>query len=1366
MRDNFLRIALAFGLLGGGIGASAQKPHTQLPTSGKPAADKPVSQFQSAMSRPVPKPADGVEAPKSKPKSYFDGQNGRFIPVYQPEMLVNVDSRLDHLVKAPWFEGAVLDADVRNLPYYEVRVPVGKTEVAYVADAQLEQPEQVSATTFDQTAAAVADRGEWYPATPVQAGSIITIQGQDYQHIRIYPIQVNTRGGSYRKAASVTYRVEKRQDAKRKPTDMNARAGYVSESVLRDGNWYKIGITAEGIYQLDYSFFNGLGVDPSTIDPRTVRVLGNGGATLPQVAGTYPHDDLVENAIFAQGEGDGQMNAGDYFLFYSPGLGRWEDNGAVNRYIFFPNFYADTTFLFVTWGGANGKRVGYTPSAPSANFTPTYTTKYGHYEKDLYNSITSGRLWMGERFDLTTQQTFNLNLPNVLPGSNVKTSVRVGARSNGIGSNFVLKEGGTTFANFTINQTSPEYGTTDYFCSNSTFDIPAGQVADGQLNIELTYSKPTTSSVGFLDYIEFEYQQQLNIGLAPFYTFTATDNVGPGQVFGYQFTGATATHQIWDVTDPFNVYGISASVSGNSLSFNVAADSIKRFIAFNGTGFRRPVSSKLIANQNLHALSQADFIIVTHPSLQSEAERLAAYHRDQYGQSVHVVRVQDIYNEFSSGQQDPTAIRDFFKMFYDRGQGGALPTLKYALLFGDGTYDYKGIQTPAGSNLVPTYQSRRSQLPTASYCSDDYYGFLDDGEGLWGEQAYNRDSETIPLFLAEGDINHMDHGLDIAVGRLPAANGAEATDLVDKIIGYHEDADRFGPWRNRVLLVADHKDADQDIHVRQADGYTTQIEASSPCTNIDKVYMDNYVMENQASGDRFPEGKSALLKSLDEGSLLVNYTGHGGEVGWSNAQILDISDINKIANGNHLPAYITATCEFGRWDDPTRKSGAETLLQRRDGGSIAMFTTVRVVFSGPNHTLNTNYYNYVFDYDDMEQRWPTMGEVFMRTKNVSWANSVNNRNFSLLGDPAMQLAYPEHKSVVTKINGATVDSISDTLATLSLITVEGEARDQQDNLLPNFSGDLYVTVFDRSSKFTTRRYPYTFIWRKNRVFKGTAAIQNGRFSFQFVVPADISYEDQLPNLNGKISLYFNDAQVDGGGCNDDVYIGGNGTGSIVDDRAPELDLFMNDTKFADGGLVDPDPDLLVEVFDENGINTVGTGIGHELTAILDHDESNVYILNDYYEANRNSYQEGTIRYPFEDLEVGEHHLRVKVWDVANNSKEGEINFVVADDATMALGHVVNYPNPFTTNTTFIIEHNRNGSALMVMVKIYTPSGRLVKTLEDNTFAEGNLYSDLQWDGLDEYGDAIGRGVYVYEVILKDQTTGERISTYEKLVVLR
>ena len=1317
------------------------------------------------MAQPVAARMAAVSKPVEKPTTRFDGQNGSLYPIWEKDLQVSSKADLNRRHAAPFFQGASLDDQLVNLPYYDLVVPVGPSEELAVSSMNVDGLTEESTTLYRQTLSESGLRlqGDWYPAAPVIAGHREIRQGKHYQHLLVYPIRVNSTGDRIQKAQAVHFSILKKRNAQRRPTTTTGAARlYAANSVLSSGTWYKLGIVREGIYRLDYNYLQQIGADPASINPATIRIHGNGGGMLPQVAGAFPHDDLVENAIFVSGGGDGTFDPGDYVLFFGSTPHPIKYHAGLDRLYHDQNLYSDSTFYFLTWGGQNGRRITVTPNAPNPNHTPSSTRRFAWHESDNFNPITSGRAWLGETFDLTTKQTFAFNTPNIAPGTAFKVTARVGARANAM-SSFIIRENTTTYSTISVPLTNTtQYGVAYYKNNNSTFVIPGGNIQDGKVDLELEYVKPMSSAIGYLDYLEVEYQSTLNItGNSNFY-FYAIDNTGPGQVFQYNLTGAGTGYMVWDITDPVNVTEQAITNSSSTISFSVAAPTHKRFIAFNG-GYLSPGTAKRIESQNLHALPQAEYIIVTHPTFLSQAERLADFHRNTTGLSVNVVEIQDIYNEYSSGAQDPSAIRDFIKMFYDRALLNGSVAPKYLLLFGDGSYDYKGKASSTSQNFIPTYQSRKSQRPTESYTSDDYYGFLDDGEGFWGENAANDAGILDLLFYTEGDTAITTHGLDIAVGRFPVANATDANKLVTKILNYSSDPAAFGPWRNRIVLVADHKDDEGYIHLSQADSYTSDIEAANAGMNVDKIYMDNYTMENTASGSKFPDGKDALLKALDEGSLLVNYTGHGGEIGWSNSSILDIADINSLKNDRRLPAYITATCEFGRFDDPGRVSGAETLFLREDGGAIAMFTTVRVVYSGPNYILNQNFYNYVLKRDTAENRMPTMGEVFMRTKNASWLNGINNRNFSLLGDPAMTLAYPELQAVITKVNGIAVsDTVIDSLNALSLVTIEGEVRDPNGQFMSGFNGDLYATVFDKPAMFTTKRAPFDFFWQKNRIFNGEASIINGRFTFRFVVPIDISYEDGL----GKISLYLKDASTDGAGFNKRIFIGGSGQGTIVDERGPEMDLFMNDEKFVDGGMVGTDPLLLANIFDENGLNTVGTGIGHELTGILDGNEQDVIILNDYYSASKNSYQEGKISYPFKDLAIGEHSLEIKVWDVANNSTSGTVNFVVADDANMALGHVLNYPNPFTTHTQFFVEHNRNGSVLDVQVKIFTVSGHLVKTLRSNFYADGNLYNELEWDGLDDYGDAIGRGVYVYQVLVRDETRGGQVSKFEKLVVLR
>jgi len=1304
----------------------------------------------------------GEKQAAPQPAAYsFDGTQGYFRPKFEKPVGVSLRSNLNTLVDAPVFTGAALDNDIVNLPYKDILVPISSRERLRVEDIQLEGSTEVSSRQF-QSSVAESDLAidDWYPAKNVVVGEIEQRVGEYFQHIRIYPIQVNRSGDRLRKATSVSWTLGKELDRSR--SSEAALRTYSSNSQLASGTWIKVGITGDGIYRVDYNDFPSFGVDPASIDPRTIRVHGNGGGMLPQEAGKHLYDDLVENPIWVSGQADGSFDNGDFILFYGHGPHDWKYNESMDLWTHQYNVYSDTTFYYLTFGGASGMRLANIPSNPNTTNTPDYTDAIAFYERDDFNPLGSGRVWLGESFDLTTTRDYNFSLPGVQSNTDVMMTARLAGRSN-VSQSFSIRESGNTIGNISVPVTNTSiYGNYWYRTNFQTIPIPSSQINDGSLDLQFTYSKPATSSIGYMDYIEVNYRRSLSLSGSPSYLVLAQENVGPGEVFQYNISGANSDYRVWDITDKVAPREIQTNLNGSSLSFGVEADSIKEFFVFSGDAHRSPVKMTKVGNQNLHGLAQAEYIILTHPNFVGASTTLANFHRSFYNRTVHVVDIYQVFEEFSCGSPDPSAIRDFIKMFYDRGLDNNTTLPKYVLMMGDGSYDYKNRISSGLTNFMPTYQSRKSQRPTESYVSDDFFGFLDDGEGFWGERAGLEGGVQDILFMAEGDSAIQTHGLDVAIGRMAVNTSQEANAIVAKVINYISDPTGFGPWRNRVLLVADHKDEDGQIHITQADSYTSDIESQEPCMNVDKIFMDNYLMENTASGAKFPDGRDALIQNLNEGSLLVNYTGHGGEIGWSNASILDVTDINNLDNGNRLAAYITATCEFGRWDDPARKSGAEVMFLREQGGSIAMFTTVRVVYSGQNFFLNQRFYDHVFDRDAQNQPL-TMGEIFRRTKNDSWLGGINNRNFCLMGDPAMPLAFPTAQADITKINGVSVvDSIPDTLGALSLITIEGEVKDQQGNFLPNFNGLLSATVYDKPNQFTTRRSPYTFFWQKNRVFNGEATVTNGRFSFQFVVPIDISYDDGF----GKISLYVEGSDRDGSGCRTNVFIGGASGSSITDDEAPEMELFMNDEKFVDGGLVGPDPTLVATIYDENGLNTVGTGIGHELTAVLDGNENDVIVLNDFYSALKDSYQEGRIEYPFSEMSDGEHHLEVKVWDVANNSATREVTFTVADNASIALGHVLNYPNPFTTNTKFYIEHNLNDRPLNVMVKVYTVSGRLVKTLEDSFYADGNIYCDLEWDGLDEYGDVLGRGVYVYQVLLKDETSGEKISKFEKLVVLR
>ncbi|MEM7658415.1 MAG: type IX secretion system sortase PorU [Bacteroidota bacterium] len=1133
---------------------------------------------------------------------------------------------------------------------------------------------------------------------------------------------------------------------------------FSDQSVLKDGDWYQIAISESGMYSLDRSFLDQLGINSSSIDPRNIRIFGNGGAMVPQLNSAPRHDDLVENAIQVVGEEDGSFDSGDEVRFYAEGPHVWQWNFSSQELRHLYHHYSDTNFYYLNIGSAAGKRIETVASEVDANVVIDKSQFASFHETDKENPLKSGRNWLGERFELTTERTFTFGVTEADPNGNIRLKLRVAARGD-VQTYFTVRVGNQDIGTLALNATNlTRKEARYYFSQTATYDVsPSLADADDSLRVTLVYNRSgSTRTHGWLDWMEVSYDQRLDMQGKTARWFHLSDQVGVGQFGEVEFANFPSNGQVWDITDPTEVKRRAGESSGSTYSFKMNMEAPAFLFAFSEAN-RTPLFGRKINNQNLHGMDPVDYLIITHPDFREAADRLAAFHQTHYQRSTAIVYPENIFHEFSSGKQDVVAIRDFIRMMYLRSAENAPGFIS---LFGDGTYIYKNISQNLtnNSNFVPTYQSRDSWDPTDSYVSDDFFGMMEENEGFWGEASQ-----------IAGDNTYQVNTIDIPVGRLPVNTLEEANTMVDKIIGYATNPDgvNLGSWRNEIVLVADHKEGEGNIHVRQANGYTSQIEDANPCYNVEKIFMDNYKMEVSAGQESFPDGRDALLSAFDEGSLIINYTGHGGEQAWSNANILRNSDIDKMKNSNRYPTVVTATCEFGRYDDPDLTSGAELMTIEPIAGAISLFTTVRLVYSSPNETLNRNFYRYVFTFDSLKGRMPTMGEIMMRTKNATFPTSnlanINSRNFTLLGDPGLILNYPSLKARITHINDDLVqDNVTDSLQSLSLIKVSGQIEDDLGNVYSDFGGDMDVTVFDKPSRFTTRLSNYSFLWQKNRIFNGKTTVEEGTFEFEFVVPIDISYEDG----KGKISLYFANQEIDGAGCYTNLHVGGTDENAIVDETGPEVELFINDNTWISGSMTSPNPYLYAEVRDDNGINTVGAGIGHEITAVLDEDFSQVFILNDFYTAKVNSFQEGTVRYQLRDLPEGEHELRIRVWDIANNSSEATTKFIVSSSATIALDRIVNAPNPFGDQTRFLIGHNQSGAELQVEVIISNLAGQVLKTLTADFFADGNNFTEMEWDGMADDGMPVSNGTYIYQVHLRNMETGQSVADTRKMVIVR
>lgn len=1241
-----------------------------------------------------------------------------------------------------YFDGAVFLND-NNLPYVITNVSIsnGSNLTASLIDQRFEPLSSIESSALD---------GLEIPALIKVTVEPFLQRKQPFVRLAFSPIRKNSTTGQLEKLVSYNLRLKEVPVASGKSL---SASDFASQSVLTTGNWYKVAVAQDGLHKITYEDLEALGMDMNSINPGRLNVFGNGGGMLPQANSTFRYDDLQQNAIQVVGEGDGSFDSGDYILFYAKGPHSWvQDSSACGLFRHEFNVYSERSYYFVTTDAGPGKRVSTVPSGNSAaNYSVTEFTDYRFHEVDEHNLLKSGRQWFGEEFDLQTSYGFDFGFANVtndlgflsvqlVSGANTSTSYSVKVN----GSNIISSEG--------IASAPGGYNANGRVASA----CEPVQFSSGNTNVTVTYNKSgNASAVAWLDYIEIILKRGLSMSGTQM-LFRSLGSVGTGNVSEFQIGNANGSVRVWEVTDPTNVSERQLSLAGSTASFKVETDSLREFVAFNGGGFYSVETIGQVANQNLHGLSQADMVIVSHPNFLSEAERLANFHQQSSVNplSVHIVTPEQIYNEFSSGAQDVTAIRDFMRMFYQRSTDWQDMT-RYLLLFGDASYDYKD-RLQDNTNYVPTYESEESLTPTISYASDDYYGLLDPNEGDWASSSSD--------------------ALDIGIGRFVARTLDDARSAVDKIYRYEElniddletehtcsdggSAFVSPDWRNRIVFIAD--DEDSNMHVNQADQLAELVDTMYPEYNLTKIYLDAYVQESTPGGQRYPEANVAFNNEVNRGNLIVNYTGHGGELGLTHERVLGLSDINSWTNASNLAAFVTATCEFTRYDDPSRISAGEYAHLNPNGGAIALFTTSRLVYSAPNFTLNRNFYLNLLN----EQPWgpPTMGDVIRMTK-VASGGSVNNRNFLLVGDPAQRLSFPLHGVETLTINNDDVNSLTDTINALQFVTVTGRMRNRNGQLMSDFNGVVYPTVFDKSTEVSTlANDPASnvrqFSVQKNLIYKGKASVTNGEFSFSFIVPRDISYSYGL----GRISYYAEGNETNANGYFEEFVIGGSSDNAVADEVGPTVNLYMNEEDFAFGGTTDENPSLLAVVSDTNGINTVGNGIGHDITAVLDDNTNSTINLNDFYQADLDSYKSGRVVYPFSNLSEGTHNLKFKIWDVYNNSSEAYTEFVVAESADLALEHVLNYPNPFTTRTEFLFEHNQPCNSLDVQVQIFTVSGKLVKTINETVLSHGFRNEPIAWDGLDDYGQKIGRGVYLYN--LKVSTPdGQKAEQIERLVIL-
>lgn len=1164
--------------------------------------------------------------------------------------------------------------------------------------------------------------------------SILRERGNSYLDVNVFPFVL--RDGQLVKIKSFDLSITKTASAqKSKAATIHS---YAPNSVLADGKFVKIRIVNSGVYKLTYEDLSSMGVSPAN-----VRIFGYGGAMLEQSFLIPKPDDLPEVAIHMEKGADGVFNAGDYILFYAQGINKWKFDSSMNLFTHTINPYSSYGYYFVTSDKGIGKKIEQLSINLPDNIdiqTVNEFTDYSVYENEWRSLAESGKEFYGDYFGDTSPKSITFNFPNPVISNTTKVRIDVASAASAI-STFNLALEDAQRQSLMVSQKSDDTyekakGANAVFTYTPVKDV---------FNFSLSYSKPNSIASGYLNYIEVNTRRYLKMS-GSVMQFQNVDNPGFTAYKQYQLSNAGPKIQIWNITDPLNVYRVPTQTENGLLTFTESASEINYYIAIDptaATAFSKPEVAGVVANQNLHALTQVEMVILTHPKFLKQAETLAQAHREIDQMTVEIVTTEQVYNEFSSGTPDATAYRWVMKMLYDRAlaSGNAANMPKYLLLFGRGTYDNRKLTNDSGENLILTYQAENSLIQTQSYVTDDYFGFLDDSEGL----------------------QLKDHLVDIGIGRFPVTTVDEAQIVVDKTIGYMKNTDK-GSWKNQLCFLAD--DGDGALHMTQSDAIASLLSKKYPSYQVNKIYLDSYNQEKSASGESYPLARTHFHDLLRNGLLYLNYTGHASNTGWTNEKILTVNDVKSLTN-KQLPLWLGATCDFLQFDLKAISAGEQVLLNPY-GGGIGIFSAARPVYSSQNHTINIFFSDYLFKRNNGQHN--RIGDVVAYAKNNVGAE-FNKLSYVYMGDPAVKLNYPTDYNVKTMAINDNVEG-NDTLRALSVNNIKGIIADEAGNKVESFNGELSVVIYDKIQTIQTidnhkdffnpekpeewDSRKFKFNDRPNVLFSGKAIVTNGEYSITFMLPKDIKYNYG----GGRINYYAFDSSTDAEaqGYYENFIVGGTNKDIVSETNGPEMKLYMNSENFRSGDKVNETPLFIARLNDVNGINRVGSGIGHDLLLIVDNDPKQSYVVNDYYQSAENDYTNGVVKYKLPELTAGKHTLTFRAWDLLNNSSVQSIEFEVVKGLTPSIFQIYNYPNPVSASTRIIVDHDRPETILNTKVEIFDLSGRRIWF-----FSQTNA-DEVNWDLIRADGKKAEAGIYLYRVTISTKNS-DTYSKSNKMIII-
>jgi hypothetical protein len=1124
----------------------------------------------------------------------------------------------------------------------------------------------------------------------------------------------------------------------------NDGSRYATESVLVKGKVVQLKVTENAVYKLTYDEIKRMGFN----DPAKVKIYGYGGWILDQDF-TKPYiDDLPEVSVWINKGSDGIFNAGDYLLFYGRGIRKWTYNTISGNFEHQNNPYANFTSYFVVENEEGLKEMSFQDSYANTSSTVTTFDDYTVHEQDLVSLLNSGRELFGESFAGTSNRTFSFNIPVITndPGRVQISFAAQPAEPTPV----IVTIGDEEIIRLEISNNKSTYRKANL--GNST--APWTGNKSENTSVRVSYN---ASGISHLNFLRLNMKRNLRFYNNGYTFFRAKESLNTA--LQYTIDNASSSCLVWDISDIQNMQVMRTSLSGNKLSFGSNAKNyVPEYVMIDYTKpFLTPEVIGEIKNQNLHALPQTDMVIIAPEPYFALAEILAEKHRQVRGLHVTVVQPEWIYNEFSSGTRDATAYRRFMKMFYDRATN-ADEKPKYLLLYGDGIFDNRHLTT-AVSKMDPkyyllTYQFQESLDQQGSFGTDDYFGFLDDNEGL----------------------NLLSDVLDLGIGRFPVSTYSQAQNALNKVLTYMDNKNH-GQWKNSVIFAADDTDSPGNlggvssfcVFGKQSDGLTSYMENNHPQYMVTKSYMDAFQSQMRNGQTTYPDAKNKVLNALKDGSFLMNYIGHGSITAMSSEDMMNVTDIRQMRFEN-LPVWITATCEFGWFDGVITSAGEEVFLNRNSAG-IALYTTSRVVGAGPNLELNTRLINNLFN--KQNGKYLSLGDVARKSK-VEIGAGGNKLNFVLLGDPALILNYPEYRIVLENVNGEEIPKTGVlNFKALDNVVLEGVIVDETGEKISDFNGDFLTTVFDSRQTISSLTVgilshtketlpPWTFTDYSNVIYKGSSEVKEGRFSVSFRVPLDISYDTNSP---GKIGFYASDKMNnrEASGSFLRYTLSGTNENFEPNNEGPKITkMFLNSESFENGGNVNETPFFVAEVFDEDGINRTGSGLGHDITICIDNHPAWTYNLNANYQAIDN--ERGIITFSIPALPSGEHELLFRVWDILNNSSTASLSFNVVKGLKPQLYDLTATGNPVKDKTYFLLSHNMPETPMEMEIQVYDVTGRTIWTHKETGSSEYLKSYQIEWDLKNNAGSRVSQGIYIYRAVIKT-AGGQETTQSKKLIVL-